>query len=640
AGRGQIRNTILIEAILVGVIGSVLGIVCGVGVAELIKALFESQGGFPETGTVISMRTVIVALVVGLIATLVSALLPAFKAGRISPVEAIRNEGTAPKNSRMRVAIGALITSAGLVAVGYGLTGAAGLSGTLALLGVGAVLTFVGVALLSGLFAGVAVQALGRSGVVGVLGTVSGVLLLVGGVVLLVGGLAALVYGTGVTGEITFPGQDGGEDQTLSPPSGAGQVITIVFGALFGGVGALFLFSGPRALADGIRLLMDSVRGGSEAKMATIARENAARSPQRTAATATALMIGLALVTLVSVLGQSLKSSLTEVLNESIGADLFVSTEFGEPLPDDLAAELLQLDGVGAVSEYRSIPIRLGGPDGDVFTADSFTASTRDEILSYDLSAGSYEGLSNGSAVLITEGFAEDRSLTVGQTLEVEFEDGVTERVGISGVIGNENFTNGAMLMDNSLLLRHDDDAPIESIGATIAAGADVAGTTERAKALGGNYPGVQVFDNDDLQQELESGINGLLVLINGLLGLALVVAFFGVVNTIVLSVLERTREIGLLRAVGMTRGQLMSTIRWEAIMVSLFGALLGIALGILFGIAGVRAIPDSVIDKVAIPWTTLIVIVVMAGLIGVLAAYLPARRAAKLNPLDAIASL
>jgi len=104
--------------------------------------------------------------------------------------------------------------------------------------------------------------------------------------------------------------------------------------------------------------------------------------------------------------------------------------------------------------------------------------------------------------------------------------------------------------------------------------------------------------------------------------------------------VLERTREIGLLRAVGMTRGQLQSTIRWEAIMVSVFGALLGIVLGILFGIAGVRAIPDTVIDQVAIPWTTLLVIVVMAGLIGVLAAYLPARRAAKLNPLDAIASL
>ncbi|MFW2380349.1 MAG: ABC transporter permease [Acidimicrobiales bacterium] len=640
AGRGQIRNTIFIEAILVGVIGSVLGIICGVGVAELIKALFESQGGFPETGTVISLRTVIVALVVGLLATLVSALLPAFKAGRISPVEAIRNEGAAPKGSRLRVAVGAFITAAGLVAVGYGLTGAAGLSGTLALLGVGAVLTFVGVALLSGLFAGVAVQALGRSGVVGVLGTISGVLLLIGGVVLLVGGLAALIYGTGITGEITVPGQDGADDQVFTPPNGAGQVITLVFGAMFGGLGALFLFSGPRALADGFRLLIDSFRGGSEAKMATIARENASRSPQRTAATATALMIGLALVTLVSVLGQSLKSSLTDVLNDSIGADLFVSTEFGEPLPDSLAAELRQLDGIGAVSEYRSIPIRLGGVDGDVFTADSFTASTRDEILSYDLDAGSYDGLSDGSAVLITSAFADDRDLAVGETLEVEFEDGVIERVSIAGIIGNENFTNGTMLMDNELLLRHDDDAPIESIGATFASGADVMGTTESAKAIGGKYPSVQVFDNDDLQQELESGINGLLVLINGLLGLALVVAFFGVVNTIVLSVLERTREIGLLRAVGMTRGQLMSTIRWEAIMVSLFGALLGIALGILFGIAGVRAIPDNVIDKVAIPWTTLIVIVVMAGLIGVLAAYLPARRAAKLNPLDAIASL
>jgi putative ABC transport system permease protein len=640
ASRGQIRSTIFIEAILVGVIGSVLGIVCGIGVAELIKALFESQGGFPETETVLSLRTVMVALVVGLIATLVSALLPAFKAGQISPVEAIRNEGTAPKNSRMRVATGALITMAGLVAVGYGLTGAAGLSGTLALLGVGAVLTFVGVALLSGLFAGVAVQALGRSGIVGFLGTISGVLLLVGGVVLLIGGVAALIYGSGITGEITVPGQNGAEDQIFTPPTGAGQVITIVFGALFGGVGALFLFSGPRALADGFRLLVDSFRGGSEAKMATIARENASRSPQRTAATATALMIGLALVTLVSVLGQSLKSSLTDVLNDSIGADLFVSTEFGEPLPDELAAQLLELDGVGAVSEYRSIPIRLGGPNGDVFAADSFTATTGEAVLTYDVTDGSFDGVTEGSAVLVAATLADERGLAVGQTLGVEFEDGITEQVTIAGIFANETFTNGAVLMDNELLLRHDNDAPIEAIGATITPGADVAATTETAKGLGGDYPGVQVLNNDDLQEELESGINGLLVLINGLLGLALVVAFFGVVNTIVLSVLERTREIGLLRAVGMTRGQLMSTIRWEAIMVSLFGSLLGIALGILFGIAGVRAIPDSVIDQVAIPWTTLVVIVVMAGLIGVLAAYLPARRAAKLNPLDAIHAL
>ncbi len=640
ASRSQIRNTIFIEAIFVGVIGSVLGIICGVGVAELIKALFESQGGFPETGTVISFRTVLVALIVGLLATLISALLPAFKAGKISPVEAIRNEGVPSGNGRVRVLVGALITAIGLSAVGYGLTGAAGLTGTLALLGVGAVFTFVGVALLSGLFAGVAVQALGRAGPVGFLGTISGVLLLVGGVVLLVGGVGALVYGTGIIGEITIPGQDGAEDQVFTPPSGAGQVITIIFGAMFGALGVLFLLSGPRALADGFRLLIDSFRGGSEAKMATIARENAARSPQRTAATATALMIGLALVTLVSVLGQSLKSSLTEVLDNSIGADLFVNGEFGEPLPEDLAIELLELEGIGAVSEYRSIPIRLGGPDGDVYDADSFTASTGESVLSYDLTSGSFDGVSDGSAVVITTSLAEDRALEVGQTLAIEFEDGVTDLVEIAGIFANENFTNGAMLMDNSLLLRHDDDAPIESIGATIASGADIAATTENAKELGSNYPSVQVFNNDDLQDQLESGINGLLVLINGLLGLALVVAFFGVVNTIVLSVLERTREIGLLRAVGMTRGQLQSTIRWEAIMVSLFGALLGIALGILFGIAGVRAIPDSVIDKVAIPWTTLIVIVVMAGLIGVLAAYLPARRAAKLNPLDAIHAL
>ncbi len=640
AGSGQIRNSIFIEAVLVGVIGSVLGILCGVGVAALIKALFQSQGGFPDTGTVISARTVIVALVVGLVATLVSALLPAFKAGRISPIEAMRSEGSQQKNSRVRILFGALITLIGLVAVAYGLTGAAGLGGTLGLLGLGAILTFVGVALLSGLFAGLAVQALGRSGPVGVLGTIAGILLLVLGVALLLGGIVGLLYGSGLTGEFVIEGQNGADDTTVTPPTGASQVVTLIFSAMFGAIGALFLFSGPRALMDGVRLLIDSFRGGSEAKMVRIARENAARSPQRTAATATALMIGLALVTLVSVLGQSLRASLTDVLDNSIGADLFVSTEFGDPLPDQFASELLALDGIDSVSEYRTISIRLGGPDGDVYRADSFTATTEDRVLSYDLTDGTYDGVSEGNAVLVTTSLAEDRGLTVGETLAVEFEDGVTDSLTIAGIVGNENFTNGALLMDNSVLLNHEADAGIESIGATISSSSNIDAVTEEAKELGDQYASVQVLNNDDIREQLESGINGILVLINGLLGLALVVAFFGVVNTIVLSVLERTREIGLLRAVGMTRGQLMSTIRWEAIMVSLFGALLGIALGVLFGIAGVRAIPDTIIDRVAIPWGTLIAIVIMAGLIGVLAAYLPARRASKLNPLDAISSL
>ncbi len=636
ATQGQIRLIILIEAVMVGVVGSAVGIVTGIGVAALIKALFESQGGFPETETVVSATTIIVSLVVGLIATLVSALLPAFKAGRISPVEAIRAEGVTEHRGVIRIVMGAVVTIVGLVGVGIGLTGQGGVAGTLALLGFGAMFTFIGVALLSGLFAGPVVNVLGRSGIVSVLGTISGILLFVGGLVLVLGSLQALVFASGAIGEIQPPG--GGDP--ITPPTGASRYLIVILGGAFGLLGVLFLFSAPRAIIDGVRLLRDAIRGGSERKMVRIARQNAARSPQRTAATATALMIGLALVTLVSVLGQSLRVSLSNVLSESLGADLFIATEFGTALPDEFAERLVGLEGIDAASEYRAADIRIGGEDGDVYGIEGFTASVENAIIDYDLTEGSFDGLTDGRSVLVVESLATEQGWTVGEELAVEFEDRQIETLRIGGLVGNENFVEGSFLVDSSVFVEHNPDVALTSIGATIDEDADIEAVTESARRLATEYPSVEVFNNDDLQQELESGINGILVLINGLLGLALVVAFFGVVNTIVLSVLERTKEIGLLRAVGMTREQLMSTIRWEAVMVSLFGTLLGIALGILFGIAGVRAVPDNVISEVAIPWLTLAVIVVMAGLIGVLAAYLPARRAANLNPLDAIHTL
>ncbi len=514
------------------------------------------------------------------------------------------------------------------------------MTGTLVLLGIGAVLTFVGVALLSGLFAGPAVMILGRSIPVGVLGTISGILLLIGGLGSRPRGVSALVFASGVIGDITIPGQNGADDQVLTAPTGAGKVLTILLGSGFGVLGVLFLFSGPRALADGARLIRDCFTGGSERKMVRIARENSARSPQRTAATATALMIGLALVTLVSVLGESLRASLSQVLSESVGADLFVNGEFGEVLPEDFAGRLSGLDGIDDVSEYRTADVRIGGPSGEIYGVDSFSASTESRILDYGLDSGSFAGVADGTAILVSRSLADERATGSATGSRSSSRICETEDLEVAGIAGNENFLEGSFVIDNGLFIEHNPDRGIGSIGATIADDADFETVSDAAKALADDYAGVEVLNNEDLQEQLESGISALLVLINGLLGLALVVAFFGVVNTIVLSVLERTHEIGLLRAVGMTRQQLMSTIRWEAIMVSLFGTLLGITLGILFGIAGVRAIPDSVISDVSIPWLTLVVIVVMAGLIGVLAAYLPARRAAKLNPLDAIASL
>ena len=638
ATKSQVRINVLVEAAIVGIVGSILGLFGGLAVSSSIKALFESQGGFPSVENVITTRTVVVSIAVGLVSTIISALLPAFKAAKISPVEAIRSEGTAEEGGRVRILIGAVITAVGLLLVGLGLAGRGGVQGVLTLLGIGAILTFVGVALLSALFAGPAVRLLGRSPIVAFLGTISGFLLLIFGLAMTVGGAVGTAFLLAAPTELTIPGQDGAADQVIELPQN--RTFFIILAILILGLGLLFLVSSPKAIIDGLRLGKDSVTGGSEKKMVALSRQNAARSPQRTAATATALMIGLALVTLVSVLGASLQKSLFSILETDVGADLFVANETDGVLPDAVGPALAEVEGITDVSEFRVGSIRLGGEGGDVYRITAFTAASEDRILDYGLTEGDFAAAQAGTGILVNQTTFDAEGYSLGQELVVEFEDRETETLTISGVVGNEGFLDGSFAVDNSVFVRHNPDTPITSIAANVIDSADPAVVKAAAIEATSGFASVVVADNEDFKEQIEQGIGGLLVVINALLGLALFVAFFGVVNTIVLSVLERTREIGLMRAIGMTRGQLMSTIRWEAIMVSLFGTLLGIALGILFAIAGVRAIPDTVINTVAIPWTTLVIIVIMAGLIGVLAAYLPARRAAKLNPLDAISSL
>ena len=174
-------------------------------------------------------------------------------------------------------------------------------------------------------------------------------------------------------------------------------------------------------------------------------------------------------------------------------------------------------------------------------------------------------------------------------------------------------------------------------VGVTFPDGADIEASRAEVETVTDNFAQLTVQDNTEFQEEVEGQVAQIQIVISGLLVLCLVVAFFGIINTMALSVLERTREIGLLRAVGMTRNQLKSTIRWEAVIVSIFGALLGIGMGLLLGWAAVVAIPDSFISKVGIPWGSLVVYLVVGGVIGVIAAYFPARRASKLNVLDAI---
>ncbi len=599
ATQNQIRFGVVIEALLVGLFSSLIGIVVGLGIAEGIKAAFQAAGGFPDTTTVLAPRTILVCLGVGVVATTLAALIPAVWAGRVSPIAAMRNETPARSSTTRRITIGLVVLAAGIISLSYGLFGGAdSLIGVGLPLGGGAILTFVGVAMLSVLFAGPIVDLLGRWPVIG------GVMAALG--------LALLV--------LMFSG---------GAPSGLG-----ILGFL------LKLIVAPLAVITGLSILISGLTarsrgmGGSAAGLdGQLARRNAARAPQRTAATATALTIGIALVSMAGVVGESLKATVSETLESTIQADLFIFDQSSDSgMSPELADRVEAVDGVAALSRFRSNEIRL--EDDDVVSVGAFEASTGELLVDYSVVEGSVDGLLD-NGVLVFVDAAEDRGLQVGDTVSVEFPDLETEQLTVAGIFEDRSF-EASWVVDLSVYERHVENNNDDFVAALIDPDADPVAVKEAVLAETDEFSAT-AQDTTEIRETLESQVSTLVTLINLLLALTLVIAFIGVINTIVLSVVERTREIGLLRAVGTTQKQIRSVIRWESVIVCLFGALLGIVLGILFAAAAIQAIPDSVISVVAIPFESVLFTVLTAALAGVIAAVFPAYRAANLNVLKAI---
>jgi putative ABC transport system permease protein len=234
---------------------------------------------------------------------------------------------------------------------------------------------------------------------------------------------------------------------------------------------------------------------------------------------------------------------------------------------------------------------------------------------------------------------AEDKGLAIGDELTIEFPDESTEQVTVSGIFEENRVFQTPYMIDLDLYAQHVNTGDF-FLGATVAEGADPDEVKTDVTAVAALTGSSIVQDTGEYQETVEGQVDGFVTLLNYLLAFALVVAFLGVVNTIVLSVVERTREIGLLRAVGMTRRQVRATIRWESVIVCLFGAVLGIVVGVLFATAAVSAIPDDYISNIAIPYESVLFAILVAAMAGVVAALLPARRAAKLNVLEAVASV
>jgi putative ABC transport system permease protein len=346
-------------------------------------------------------------------------------------------------------------------------------------------------------------------------------------------------------------------------------------------------------------------------------------------------MIGLALVTTVFIVGTSMKKTFAEAIEGSVGADYVLSTASFSGFSPALTADLAEIPEVSAVTGLRFNTIRIEGSSRDVVAAD---ASSTDQLVDIDVQTGSLAEL-HGDAIFLHEDPARDLGVTVGDHVTVEMAVGGPRELTVAGTHADATFA-GNYLIDLDLF---DEGYPAADLDffafARLADGADPAVARAAIDEAMASYPQVTLEDRSEWQASQEEQFNSLLIAVNGLLGLALFIALLGIANTLALSVLERTREIGLLRAVGMHRRQVREMVLAESAMVAIFGAVLGVGIGTAFGLAIAVAMPPSVVTVTAVPFGTIAVIVAIAALCGLVAGLLPARRAARLDILRAVAS-
>ena len=543
ANSAQIRSMVIAEALGVGAVASVLGIGLGVLVAKGLVALFNAGGGgFPDSATIVKPRTIIAALVVGVGVTLLSSILPAWRASRIPPVAAMRPEvGFAGRSSRLRIVFAGVATALGIGLLALGLfVKHSGAAGTLVPSGFGAVLLFLGVASLSGTFARTASLAIGRP---------------------------FTWAGSGTSGEL--------------------------------------------------------------------ARQNAARAPRRTASTASALMIGVALASTGAVLASSIKATFDKTFRDSVRADYFVSDQSFQGFSPDVATQLKAIPQFDAVSAFRFTQAQVNG-DGKAVTAVDPAAIGK--LINVGVTSGDIAAIGDGVAVHTDP--ARDLKLKVGDTVDLHWQNGASSKLPVKAIFTDNSVTGNWIVSLTTLAATSSTVQPRDQfVAAKLKNGADPVAARAAINKLTVSYPQVRVEDQGQFRKRQLGQVNNLQLIIFGMLALSVIIALFGIINTLALSVFERTRELGLLRAVGMGRRQLRRIIRWEAVIVAVFGGLLGIVIGTPLGAAISSAMPKSFISTVAVPWSTLVVMLVLAMVAGLVAAVFPAWRAGRMNVLAAIAS-
>jgi len=545
ASRPQILLSVLFEALAIGALGAILGIGGGYVMAVLLAALLKAfEVDLPTTSLVMETRTVVVALLVGIVVTSVSSMVPALRSTRVPPIAAL-HAVTPPASHRRRLLYGALSV----------LLGAAGLA-----------------ALLIGLFGSGGAGA--RAGLMG-------------------GGAVAIVF-------------------------------------------AVSLFSprlvGPLAAAAGWPL--ERLRR----LIGRLARENSQRNPSRTAVTAAALMIGLALVTFVTVFSAGLKSSVAQVIDENFAGGLVIQNSDGfSPIPAGAAVAARKVPGVELVATIRSTEAKLLGRGSKAkVTAPSPDVDRAVEIEWKRGGPATLRDLRDGEAI-VSDSFASDHGLAIGDSFRLLSQTGAKPAFRVVGEFDSKLGVLGSVIVTQATMTRAFRQTQ-DTIDFVIAApGADEA-EVQAALTAGAEaaFPTAEVLNQQELKESREEQIGQLVNLFNALLLLAIVISLFGIANTLALSIHERTRELGMLRAIGMTRRQVRSMIRYEAVITALIGAILGMVLGVIFAALISQPLEDDGFT-LSYPVGSLIGLLVLAAFAGVLAAILPARRASRLDVLDSL---
>jgi putative ABC transport system permease protein len=539
ASRHQLIYAVLLEAALIGLLASVIGIAMGIGAGALVAAVLTSfLDGLPLAGIGVPPAAIVGGLAVGLVVTVLAALLPAWRASRIPPVAAMQEAATPDRPLTRLTVTGVVVALLGAAALVASLTGNAGDAG-LALLLAGVLLAFIAVALLTPLVARPVVSVLGKA----------------------------------------------------------------------------FAWSTPGELG----------------------RRNTGRNPRRTAITAAALMIGVALVTGISTIFSSATASIDRAVDTGLRAELIISGEQTSAIPPSFDAAVLaqarELPDVAAAAGIWFDLVELEGSGGFISAVDDLPAMR--QMVQVPVVDGSLDRLASGELV-IDDRIAAEQGLAPGDRVPVTLPRGGERFYTVVGVYERTDLVQGYIISaEDADGLR----SPNPSQGfVQLREGADPDAVRQQLERLLADSPEVVVQDQSGYVEQQTRVFDQVLVFVQILLVLAMVIAVLGVINTLVLSVIERTRELGLLRAVGLGRGATMRMVTVESVVISLFGALLGIVVGAGLGAAVVRALRDEGFTHLALPWTQMGYYLAVAAIVGVVAAVIPAIRAARLNVLAAIA--